>query len=202
MTTSLQRAGWLHYHGHCDYSAGKTHEQSLVLAKEHSTTEIHGDPIESDLSDCLKREDCKEETVAEDLETDLFQHCSKLTIANVFAMNLSQSNPVICMIACDSGVQEVSSGDEPFGMISALFCAGASSVVGTLWPIESFVGREFSSKFYEHIQNQLCAAKGKVTARFVLDLTAAFREATLHLKTIKSEPLAWAAFTLNGAGFA
>jgi len=111
-------------------------------------------------------------------------------------MDLSKYKPVIYIIACDSGSQEVSPGDEPFGLLSAFFCAGASTVIETLWPIASAIGRVFSSRFYENVQVQMASGKR------VVDLTEAFREATLYMKKQRPDPYAWAAFTLNGAGFA
>src|SRR5207248_3175738 len=89
------------------------------------------------------------------LSDNLFQNSSRITVSDIFAMNLSEKHPVICTIACDSGVQDVGTGDEPFGLVPALFCAGASSVVGTLWPIQSDTGRLFSHHFYAHLKKQI-----------------------------------------------
>jgi CHAT domain-containing protein len=119
-------------------------------------------------------------------------------------MNLSEKHPVICTIACDSGVQDVGAGDEPFGLVPALFCAGASSVVGTLWPIRSDTGRLFSHHFYAHLKKQIESDEGKKAGsseRPVVNIAAAFREATLQVKRVKPDPYSWAAFTMNGAGF-
>lgn len=40
------------------------------------------------------------------------------------------------------------------GLITALFVAGTSSVVGTLWSIESPMGRSCASHFYRNIDNE------------------------------------------------
>src|SRR3954454_13632934 len=59
-----------------------------------------------------------------------------------------QDGAHVTLIACNSGKQDMSFGNEPLGMAPALFVAGASSVLATLWPIPSSAGQAFSDSFY------------------------------------------------------
>jgi CHAT domain-containing protein len=58
----------------------------------------------------------------------------------------------VTLIACESASQRITAGDEPLGIVSALLYAGASSVLGTIWPIASGCGREFSREFYANMR--------------------------------------------------
>ena len=146
--------------------------------------------------------------------SDILQHTSILTVNDIFTLNLRRHHPFVCLIACDSGVLDVSAGDEPLGMLSALFCQGASSAVGTLWPIESAVGRTFTRSFYEALVGQIASNEtngmerrdeerdGKLEERErVLNLTAAMREGVRAVKRERDDPYAWAPFVLHGSGF-
>jgi CHAT domain-containing protein len=76
--------------------------------------------------------------------------------------------------------------------------------VGTLWPIQSDTGRLFSHHFYTHLKKQIESYEGEEggsSERPVVNIAAAFREATLQVKRVKPDPYSWAAFTINGAGF-
>jgi CHAT domain-containing protein len=117
-------------------------------------------------------------------------------------MDLRATKPFVCSIACDSGVQDVNEGDEPLGLVSAIFCAGASSVLGTLWPIHSQTGRTFTSHFYNSLAKQI-KEPPIYELRFgrVLNLARAVREAIIAVKKDKKDPYSWASFVLHDAGF-
>jgi CHAT domain-containing protein len=137
------------------------------------------------------------------LASYLLSGSSRLTVSNIFAMDLSKAHPVVCSIACDSGVQEISLRDEPLGLVSALFCAGASSVVGTLWPIRSSTGLLFTKAFYQNLKEQVETqdTERPKDAQRVLNLANAMRYATLAVKESKPDPYSWTSFVLQGAGF-
>jgi CHAT domain-containing protein len=48
---------------------------------------------------------------------------------DVFRTNLN--SPLVTLMACSSGEQDISRSDDPIGLISAFLTAGASSVIGT-----------------------------------------------------------------------
>ncbi|KAL9093962.1 MAG: hypothetical protein Q9165_003632 [Trypethelium subeluteriae] len=206
----LDAAPWIHYHGHAYYAKTEVLNQCLVLGslkeeEKRIQSRDHESIVEetrAQLNEAMPFESPLSEREAL-LSNHLLEGTSRLTLADIFAMDLLKTHPVVCSIACDSGVQDFSPGDEPLGLVSALFCAGASSVIGTLWPIRSSTGRMFSEAFYKSLEeqgkyegknqrNQLCS---------VLNLAQAFREATITVKKTKSDPYSWAPFVLQGAGF-
>ncbi|KAF2234119.1 hypothetical protein EV356DRAFT_533172 [Viridothelium virens] len=210
MHDALDAAPWIHYHGHAYYAKTEMLNQCLVLGslKEEEKkiqSRDHRSIVEetrAQLNEAMPFEAPLTEREAL-LSNHLLDGTSRLTIADIFAMDLSKTHPVVCSIACDSGVQDFAAGDEPLGLVSALFCAGASSVIGTLWPIRSSTGRMFSEAFYKNLEEQ-----GKYEAKNernqlcnVLNLAQAFREATITVKRAKSDPYSWAPFVLQGAGF-
>ncbi|KIW72760.1 hypothetical protein PV04_00935 [Phialophora macrospora] len=118
-----------------------------------------------------------------------------MTVKDLFGLQLHQ--PHITLIACSSSTQGISAGDEPLGLVTALLCAGASSVLGTLWPTHSSTGRAFSKVFYEKVKE--CHGDNLN----VVDLAAALRAAALDLRADRRtrKPADWAAFVLHGSCF-
>jgi CHAT domain-containing protein len=134
-------------------------------------------------------------------EQDLF------TAADIIRLNMQENSPFICSIACESGKQDIAPGDEPLGLISAMFVAGAASALGTLWPIRSAAGREFSRWLYEDVKEQLDKAR-EGQGSMCINLAEAVRKAILGLKSSKDErgikydrPNIWAPFVLHGSPF-
>ncbi|CAM1509525.1 Fc.00g032640.m01.CDS01 [Cosmosporella sp. VM-42] len=122
-----------------------------------------------------------------------------LPVRKVFDMNLR--SPHITLIACDSASQAISAGDEPLGMVTALLCAGASSVLGTIWPTVSSTGRDFSDKFYSDVANQCAQALQSGSSLAIVNLAEALRRAVLALRKRRKtrQPYHWAAFVLHGS---
>ena len=76
----------------------------------------------------------------------------ELSVSELFTTNLPSGGVHFTIIACDSGKsQDIAPGDEPLGIIPALLHAGATSVLGCQWPIDSCAGRAFSEAFYEEL---------------------------------------------------
>ncbi len=117
----------------------------------------------------------------------------RVAVADLF--NLKLRAPHITLIACDSSSQSIAAGDEPLGMVTALLCAGASSVIGTLWTTSSSNGRRFSEHFYSALDES--GPSG------VLDLAAALRKAVLTIRGNRRtrQPYHWASFVLHGSWF-
>jgi hypothetical protein len=77
----------------------------------------------------------------------------------------------------------MAAGNEPLGLVTALFVAGASSVLGTLWPIYSSTGRRFAIHFYQSIEKQRIAVEARTVVKVkVLNLALAVQEATIIVK--------------------
>lgn len=174
-----EEVGWVHYHGHAIYSKADVLKSCLVLsdgADVYDST-FKGDPGSG-------RDD--------------------LTVAEIFNIDMLNNAPHFTVIACDSGSQDIGPGDEPLGIIPALLYAGATSVLGCLWPIYSPAGRTFSEHFYASLLEQ---KKGKDGGEkpVILNLAAALRDAVRKMMDKTNEatrqPHFWAAFVLYGCWF-
>jgi hypothetical protein len=121
-----------------------------------------------------------------------------LLAKEVFDMKLR--NPHITLIACESASQGIAAGDEPLGLVTALLCAGASSVVGTIWPTASGTGRLFADVFYANLERQrdeLGSNSG------IFNIADALRSSVIWLRGQKDtrHPYCWASFVLHGSWF-
>lgn len=134
---------------------------------------------------------------------DRLSENSYLSVSEILTLSLNMGNsPFVCCIACDSGVQDIGTGQEPLGLVSALLCAGASAVLGTLWPIRSDVGRLFSRHFYDHIETQIEQGPPlNAIGKKVLNLAQAVQYSTLQVKVEYEYPYNWAPFVLYGSPF-
>jgi len=65
-------------------------------------------------------------------------------------MDFHSASQVVLSI-CNGGIYRFGPGDEPYGLSSALLTAGAHDLVGTLWSIEDWAGRQFVVQFYSNV---------------------------------------------------
>jgi CHAT domain-containing protein len=135
------------------------------------------------------------------------------SVRDIFSLRLQA--PHISLMACGSSSQRIEAGDEPLGLVTALLCAGASSVTGTMWPIASATARSFA----EHFHAEILSARGhkmmksgqterqedeeEMVDAVVIDLAAALQKAVIRMKRTPQTrlPYHWAAFVLHGACF-
>ena len=68
----------------------------------------------------------------------------------VEALDLSKT-VLVNLAACDSGLVRPDQGTEIDGIAKAFLCAGASAVLGSLWPLEDDAARIFSDAFYDNL---------------------------------------------------
>ena len=71
-----------------------------------------------------------------------------LTVMDIFELGLQAA--VVVLLACASGEDDIAPNDDPLGMLSAFFYAGANSVIATMWPTQTSDARAFAEKFYAH----------------------------------------------------
>ncbi|KAF2472074.1 uncharacterized protein BDR25DRAFT_18083 [Lindgomyces ingoldianus] len=139
------------------------------------------------------------------LESGLVLSDHNLTISDIFDGAAMQNSPHVTVIACDSGTQQIAPGDEPLGVVPALLFAGATSVLGCIWPIESWAGRIFSEKFHAHLAAQMTNGNNEGGSHTVVNLAAALRDAVREMMDKKSVetrlPYFWASFVLHGCWF-
>ncbi|KAK6339846.1 hypothetical protein TWF718_009236 [Orbilia javanica] len=114
--------------------------------------------------------------------------------------------PLVTIIACLSGGQQILTGDEPVGIIPALLAAGAASVIATMWPTDSQCGLKFGEILYE--DRNLCDPNTNTntdtdtdTTNKTWNIARALQKAVLEIKNTKetSAPYFWAPFALHGA---
>lgn len=88
---------------------------------------------------------------------------------------------------CQSAGATALAGEGALGLSSGFLCAGTSTVVATLWPVEDRVAERFMSSFYAALSRGVTAA-------------AAAREARLALQARPgtANPRDWAAFVVVG----
>lgn len=122
-------------------------------------------------------------------------------------------------MACASTAQAITTGDEPLGLVTALLCAGAASVLGTMWPVESRTARVFARSFIANWRtakfsigaddagegegngNETNSQREK--GRKWLNLALAVRETALDLRerVRMKEVWHWGGFVLHGSFF-
>ena len=151
-----------------------------------------------------------------DSEDDAFDENDSSELTNpqvIFSVrdifNIKLQGAVVSLIACQSARDEISTGDEPLGLVSAFLYAGATSVVGTLWPIRSSDGREFSGEFYNQIrssqrtgtEDKETGMENKQMGTEFIDLALSLQNAILKIRERRGlgDPFHWAAFVLYGA---
>ena len=166
----------VHFLGHCN-SGTKNLMQHLELVATDPTARTQPLPNKPDV---------------EHHPTEL--PIAPFTISDLFATSVYASH--FNLIACGSASQVIGQGDEPWGIVTALLCAGATSVGGTMWPIQVGTGETFMRMLYKD--------EGKTDGKGgIVDLAVAHQNAVKRLKRGPDtrEPYHWAAFVLHGAWF-
>jgi len=108
----------------------------------------------------------------------------KLNVYEVFEMNLNAS--LVTLSACETGLGNLSLGDELTGLSRAFMYAGAGAVIVSLWPVADYPTAMLMSKFYSLVSEYPLQEA----------LTLAQREI---MKTYP-QPLYWSPFILIGNG--
>jgi CHAT domain-containing protein len=117
----------------------------------------------------------------------------------MFAIDVRTS--CLTLLACGSAHEAYSQGDEPLGIVSALLCAGATSVIGTMWKVQVGTARVFT----EVLDGKLNAGGHGSGGGGLVDLAVAVQETALRLKRRQeggtNRPYHWAAYVLHGSWF-
>jgi CHAT domain-containing protein len=93
---------------------------------------------------------------------------------------------LVVLSVCNGAVYRTGPGDEPYGLVPAFLEAGASNVMGALWPIEDKFAPRFMRTFYGEL------AKGSLARAY---------QATMKAFIDKGEFIRrWAGFVLVGHG--
>ncbi len=94
-------------------------------------------------------------------------------------------NALVVLSSCDSAVGNSTGGAGVRGLTSAFIIAGAGSVVGSLWPVETTATAQLMGWFHESV------AAG-------VPIALALRMAQVRMIERGDHPFYWAAFTING----
>ncbi len=106
----------------------------------------------------------------------------RLEVREVFGLDLHAR--LVVLSACETGLGQLSRGDELVGLQRAFLYAGTPAVVTTLWKVDDRSSFELIRAFYDRLD-----AAGPVTA---------LRQAQLETQRAFPHPFAWAAFGLTG----
>jgi CHAT domain-containing protein len=127
-------------------------------------------------------------------------------VAEFFDLKLRSSH--ISLMACGSASQKISAGDEPLGILTALLCAGAASIVGTMWPVASASARKFAGLFQSELFDintslQRDSVEGSDVEKQVVNLAVALQKAIVRMKQHRDSrlPYHWTPFVLHGSCF-
>ncbi len=110
-------------------------------------------------------------------------HDGWLTAAEV--MRLDLEGALVTLSACESGRNEVFSGDELIGLTRAFLGAGASTLVASLWLVQDRTTAWLMEEWYKRLSSGV-------------ERAAALRGAQLALKDEFPHPYYWAPFVLIG----
>ena len=92
---------------------------------------------------------------------------------------------LVVLSTCESGIADVSDGDEILGLTRGFLYAGAPALMTTQWRVDDDVTTEFMDAFYRALN----------VAR---DAAAAYRTAALEIRARHPHPYCWAPFFLTG----
>jgi CHAT domain-containing protein len=92
---------------------------------------------------------------------------------------------LLTLSGCATGLNVVAAGDELLGLTRGLLCAGAQSLLLSLWDVHDRTTADFMSAFYAHLGRE--REKG-----------SALRAAMLETRARQPHPYFWAPFVLVG----
>ncbi|GEM_PF-619143 len=105
-----------------------------------------------------------------------------LDAAEIFDLKITAD--LIVLSACQTGLGQVSSGDEVQGMNQAFLYAGTHALISSLWRVSDISTAMLMKQFYREYQTRPKAES--------------LRRAMLHVKNRFPHPGYWGAFTLSG----
>jgi len=108
---------------------------------------------------------------------------SYLNLYDLYQLRLGAR--LVTLSGCATGMNFVAAGDELIGLQRGLFCAGATSLLLSLWDVHEDSTAELMAEFY----------KSYVRSR---DMAGSLRTAMQRLRTRQPHPYFWAPFVLVG----
>lgn len=173
--SKVAEAPLIHFHGHVRFDDTEPLKHHLELAAIREDAE--GEPI----------------PLSED---------EILTAKDVFSLRILPGTH-ITTISCKSARARVTEANDLVGLGTAFHCAGAGSMISTLWNIHRDDGTRFSKYFYTHLLEQGRTRDTDGNSPEIVDMARAMQHAILKLRKSADgkllAPYHWAGFVLNGA---
>lgn len=112
----------------------------------------------------------------------------RLNTIDVFNLNLYACE-LVTLSGCETGLAQISGGDEQIGLGRAFLAAGARSLLMSLWPVEDDATDKLMQLFYQY----LLQGEGKAQALRLAQCTLMQQTASAY-----DHPYFWASFRLVG----
>ena len=109
-----------------------------------------------------------------------------LTVESI--LSLSFQTDLITLSACETGLGDVSRGDEIVSLNRAFFLAGTKSIISTLWRIDDVASAMTMKRFYRYL------SEGN-------SLSRSLQKAQANTRKFFPHPAYWSAFRLSGTKF-
>jgi CHAT domain-containing protein/tetratricopeptide (TPR) repeat protein len=109
-----------------------------------------------------------------------------LNLYDLYQIRLSAR--LVTLSGCATGMNFVSTGDELLGLQRGLFCAGATSLLLSLWDVHDRSTSELMQAFYKSYQE-------------TKDMPLSLRSAMIQIRQANPHPYYWAPFVLVGKLF-
>lgn len=109
-----------------------------------------------------------------------------LTVRELYGFEHFTANPLVVLSACESGIGDVSSGDDIVALNRAFLFLDANAVVASLWRVSSDATSVLMAQFHFHLRNGHSTAEALQLAQQAM------------LDTEFSAPYHWAGFVLSG----
>jgi CHAT domain-containing protein len=106
-----------------------------------------------------------------------------LTAREIYGMRLNSE--LVVLSACETGLSQISRGDDLIGLTRAFIYAGAATVIVSLWPVSGYSTLDLMTEFYKLLK------EGK-------DKATALQNAQIRIMDKYSHPYFWAPFILIG----
>jgi len=136
-----------------------------------------------------------------------------LTVEDIFKMNINSQ--LITLSACQTGLGDISEGDEMVGLSRAFIFAGTSTVIVSLWNVNDASTTLLMTRFYQYCSDGIVADKAMAMAqreiannKFQFQLPANDRSMNVNWNSemqqydVKqaNKPAFWAPFIIIGDG--
>ena len=105
-----------------------------------------------------------------------------LTVPEIYDLNLDAN--LVVLSACETGLGDISAGDDLVGLNRGFLFAGANGIVSSLWQVPDEATSYLMSRFYTYLQSEAPSS--------------ALAAAQQDTRALYPHPFYWAAFQLTG----